>query len=304
MKKMKKMKKITGLFLTSAVVMAFAACNPVENRQEMKGATTKDKIDQLVSVTQLQVADPKTGEMKPSNLFNFNSDGLDALSSFEYDLGEYRGTQEDSVVCVYVPGQTSIIFTAHNGDGSTLTKTFGPFTVDSCLKVPIELSYLCGEDSKSWTWDMDTDDPDDGPYGQGDAYDFAPDWWSTWNDEGIAKTPEGIGAYMTFAKTGILTKTTNKGQTTQGKFGFVLGKNANDDRWTAPIGKITTSGITLLYGVDTDSGDDVYAYDVSSLDPDHLVLGKLMDSTSGDDGGQPDQEGWGQVTWWFFAPYE
>ena len=299
------MKKIAVLFLTSAVAMAFMACNPIENRQEMTGATTQEKIDKFVTVTQLMMTDPVTGKQVKSNLFNFNSDGLDALSSFTYDLGEFRGTKDDSVVCAYVPGSISISFTAYNRDGTTSKpKKFGPFTVEACFNVPEEVTYLCGEDSKSWTWDMDTDDPDDGPYGQGDAYDFAPDWWSTWNDEDVASSPEGIGAYMTFAKSGALTKTTNDGKTTQGKFGFVMGKNANGDRWTDPIGKITTNGITVLYGIDTDSGDDVYAYDVSSIDEDHLVLGKLMDSTNGDDGGQPDEQGWGQVTWWFFTPYD
>ena len=44
------MKKKIGILACAAAII-FSSCEPLESRQELKGATTMDKVNNLVSVT-------------------------------------------------------------------------------------------------------------------------------------------------------------------------------------------------------------------------------------------------------------
>ena len=277
------MKKITGLLIVIVAALSFVSCEPIEDRQEMKGATTMDKINQLVSVT------PEIRDGLRSNYLILKSDGLDALSSWDYGVGTYVGT--NGRVQVVVPGDQTIVFTALNGDGTKLQKAF-TITVDSCYDVAPQWEYLCGTGSKVWTWD---DSLGEAAYGMGDAGDNSADWWAP----GLTGKPEGIGATMTFSVKGAaLTKDLTDGTTQAGAFSFDMTKtHANYKR---SQGELTTS-IPVLMGQTTggdtgfgSGGKDVKVYEILTLDGDQLVLSWLESSAN------PDTDGWGQATLWFF----
>jgi len=280
---MKNIKKITGLLIVIVAALSFVSCEPIEVRQEMKGATTMDKINQLVSVT------PEMRDGMRSNYLILKSDGLDALSSWDYGSGTYVGT--NGRVQVVVPGDQTIVFTALNGDGTQLQKNFD-VTVDTCYDVAPQWEYLCGGGSKTWTWD---DSLGEAAYGMGDAGDNSADWWAP----GLTGKPEGIGASMTFSVKGAaLTKNLTNGTTQSGSFSFDMTKTQAN--YSRSQGELTTS-IPVLMGQTTgaatgfgSSGNDVKVYEILVLDDEHLMLSWL------EPGVDFDHAGWGQATLWVF----
>jgi len=282
------MKNIISLFAVIFAVITFSSCDPIENRQEMKGATTMAKIDNLVSVTQETMAGPG-GKTLNTNYLNLKSDGLDALSSWDYVSGIYVGTK--SRVQLVLLGENTIVFTALNGDGTQLTKSF-TVHVDTLLDVSPVWGILCGTGSKVWTWDPSVGNP----YGMGDALgSSAADWWGP----DISKNPEGPGATMTFSVKGAaLTKNLSNGTTVKGTFAFDMTKKTPSD-YKRSSGTLTTS-VPVLVGQTTgantgngSSGKDVVAYQIIKLDEDHLWL-------SWPESNFKPSDGWGQATLWFF----
>ncbi|MCL1932413.1 MAG: hypothetical protein FWF53_01165 [Candidatus Azobacteroides sp.] len=285
------MKKITGLWVISVAVMAFVACEPVENREEMKGATTMDKINQYVKVEQ------EIRDGKKSNFFSLSSDHLDALSSFSYGIGTYAGTNTNGYIqCFVVSGDQEIVFTALNADGTKLTKTF-PVTIDECFDVAPEWELLCGEGSKVWTWD--TSAP--AYYGNGGyLVHTVPTWWmvSSFADQGgLHYDGEGEGATMTFSATGAkFTKNKTDGSTESGTFSFDMSKTKinSDGNALWSIGQLTTSQIVVLNGWNGNDNDDngkaVYVYDILLLTDTEMVLGNPITGA----------EAWDTCIYWVF----
>jgi len=283
------MKKIIGLFIITVAAMTFVSCDPVENREVLKGATTMDKINQLVRVEQ------ETRDGKRSNYFSFYCEGLDALSSFQYGIGRYVGTKAEGVKCFVVPGDVEILFTALNSDGTKLQRTF-TFTVDECFDVEPEWELFCGTGSKTWTWD----DGVDAPYGMGDAlWSDEADWWAP----DISDNIEGPGATMTFAANGsTLTKNKTDGSVEQGVFSFNMDEQHDD--YSRSLGELTTS-IPVLAGQTTGEdtgngpdGKDVKVYEILTLTEGNMMLSWLEPDET------PDTDGWGQATLWFFKAVE
>jgi len=277
------MKNRLGIFVIIVTAMIFASCEPVENRMEMKGAVTEAEISQYVSVT----AEMRDG--KRSNFLLLKSEGLKALTSFQHGLGTYVGTN-GRVQGFVVPGNQVVIVTILNPDGTKITKTY-PVEVDECFDVAPEWALFCGTGSKTWSWDESVNDP----YGMGDAFDFAPNWWQAPID-----AAEGKGASMTFSAVGAtLTKTKTNGSTESGTFNFDMSKTFPSYS-SVSKGQLTTT-IPVLFGKTTGAdtgigsdGKDVRVYEIAKLSNEELVLVWVESDM------RPDSEGWGQATWWLF----
>ena len=303
------MKKIAGLFITIIAVLTFSSCDPISPPIPKTGAVTMADIEQYVKVDQQII------NGKKCNYFSLSCEHLSALSSFEYGTGTYVGTNSAMTdgkqyrQCFVVPGNDSIVFTALNGDGTQLHKTFN-VTIDSCYNVPKQWGYLCGEVSKTWTWDEDTNDEGDFYY-MGEALDHTDVWWST-NDGLPYDESEWLGATMTFTLKGtVLTKTKTDGSTVSGRFSIDLtthypeyDKNPDDPSQNYSIGELVTKGITVLNGNSSEEdgpwkGGPVDVYEIVKLTNTHLMLSSI-EMTPGPDWAGFAEEGWGEATWWLF----
>ncbi|MDR0536904.1 MAG: hypothetical protein LBH04_02475 [Tannerellaceae bacterium] len=279
------MKKVTELFMIMVVAIGFIACEPAEVRQELTGATTMDKIDRYVSVT----AEMRNG--KRSNYILLKSDGIDALSSFDYGAGTYVGT--NGKIKVVAKGDMEIKFIALNADGTKLEKLF-TVNVEELYDVEPEWELFWGEDgSKTWTWDAQAK----AVWGNGGYLaNTAPEWWTVSLTDMDGQTPgEGDGASMTFSikkGSGALTKTKANGATEQGTFSFDMSKTTTgDDGSIWAIGKLSTKGVTVLSGKQpNNAGAPIYQYDILKLTADELVLAFP----------EPGAAAWGTAWYWMF----
>jgi hypothetical protein len=279
------MKNRLGIFVVMIAAMAFVSCEPIEKRNEMKGSVSEAEITQYVVITQ-DVIDGKR-----SNWVTVSSEGLKALTSFEYGLGKYVGTKERVMLSV-VPTENSIVkVNILNRDGSKTSKEFS-FTVDECFDVDPAWAYLCGTGEKLWTWDEDAD-PD--CYGMGSAWDDAPGWWvPAWGAD--VDELEWHGATMSFAADGaVLTKFKTDGSTEKGFFSFKMyDEDHPNAEFDISLGDFNTRDITVLLGKSwSENGDDwdadVYNYDILELNDDELVLIHRGPDWDGD-----------QCTFWIF----
>jgi len=190
------MKNKIGIFVIGIMAaMAFVSCDPVEDRQEMKGAVTMADIDRIVTVTQ------ETRNGKKSNFFSFNSDGLTALSSFTHSLGTTTGTGTGGkyIQCSLFPGQAEVLFTALNPDGTKLTKTFN-FTVEEAFDVAPQWDYITASSSKTWVFAGKGGD--EGVwYAMTDNSDHTAVWW---NAGGTCCPPSDVDGRMVFEAQGLV----------------------------------------------------------------------------------------------------
>jgi hypothetical protein len=276
------MKNITAYLIFSFFLLALFSCDPSETRQELSGATTMDKIDKLVSVT----AEIRDG--KRSNYILLKSDGLDALSSFDYGMGTYIGT--NGRVKVVTRGDNTITFTALNPDGTKMEKTF-TVNVEELYDVEAEWELFCGSGSKVWTWDEQASSV----WGNGGYLgNTSPGWWTVPISDMEGQTPgEGAGATMTFSVKGsMLTKSKSNGATEQGSFAFDMSKTTPGDGGAAwGIGKLTTKGVTVLSGKQPNNGNaPVYSYDILKLTADEMALAFP----------EPGAGAWGTAWYWMF----
>jgi len=286
------MKNIIGILVIIAA-MAFVSCDPVEKRLDFnKGlsSVTDAEISNYIKIEQ------EIREGKKSNYFKFTSDGLKALTSFQYGTGKVVGTGTvDFIQCFIVTGEQEFIVTVKNADGSEIVKKY-PFSVDECFNVAPEWALFCGTGSKTWTWN---DDADPDCYGMGDVFADTPGWWvPAWG--GDVDALEWKGATMTFFAVGsVLTKNRTDGSTVNGNFSFDMEKKY--PLYDRSLGQLYTSGTTVLngnaYGGDSHwKGGPVNVYEIVKLTEDDLEL-IIIDMP---DGYEPDNQGWGQSTHWIF----
>ena len=166
------MKKIIGLLLFISLI--FVSCEPITSRETAGRDVTESEINEYVKVY-LEI-DPATGER--TNELVMTTEGLQALSSFDYKQGKYVGV--GTRVRLFNKGDHTITVTIRQRNGGEITKSFSVNVqkvsgVDDWIK-------LCGENGvKSWTWDTDMPQP----------YDVA-DWMP---EPGVAYLPYGIGIY-------------------------------------------------------------------------------------------------------------
>jgi len=232
------MKNIIGLLIIAIGLMTFVSCEPIEKRQANRGAVTMADVDKYVSVT------PEMRDGKRSNYILLRSEGLQALTQFNYGLGTYVGT--NGRVQLVVAGDATIRLTVLSPNGEMLEKDF-TVTVDECYDVPPEWALFCGTGSKTWTWN----DQLQYVYGNGAQYDHsAPTWWLVpirdLNGQGAG---EGDGATMTFSVNGSALKLNKtSGADAQGSFAFDMSKKMIRNGVTWTIGQLTTRDVSILVG--------------------------------------------------------
>jgi len=279
---MKNMKKIL-LYSTFAVSMMMVACDPAENRDVLSGAITAADL-KITAV-------PQIINGKNSNKIDLNSDGVRALSSWNYGNGTTISTK--TTVELVLKGANEIVFTGLNHDGTTITKTL-TVQVDTLINVPAEWGLLCGTGEKSWVWD---DTSADGVWGNGGYKgNTAPGWWKvtlTQMNTQSGAEGEGAGSEMVFAVKGSsLTKKRTVGAAAAGAFTFDMTAKTLDDAgavWAK--GKLKTKNVTVLCGIQANAANaPVNEYDILKLDDSKLVLAFP----------EPGAGSWGTCWFWMF----
>ena len=285
------MKKILGILITAVVsVMFFGSCDPIEDRQEMKGAVTEADVRAKVTVE----AVVRNGVN--SNYIYVNADGLaPCVVSFKHGLGTFVGTNGTFQGFV-VPGTFDVYVNVLNADGTMLSPIAFPVTVDQCFDVAPEWELFCGTGFKTWTWDNSQ------PlvWGNGGYLaDKQPAWWGRPLAEVGSETNaagEGEGATMIFSADGAtLVKHRTDGTTQSGTFSFDMSKTkvSAQDGSTWSIGKFNTVGVTVPCGKAQNKGEDpVYVYDIIQLTDQQMVFAWSED---GDGAGA-----WGGCWFWMF----
>jgi len=286
------MKKILGILATIVMgYLSFVSCNPIENRDVMKGSVTEADVRAKVTV------ESAMRDGKKSNYIHVNSDGLaPCVTSFTYGLGTYVGT-DATVQGFVVPGTFNVYVNVLNADGTTLPPIAFPVTVEECFDVAPQWAMICGSGEKVWTWDASQGNV----WGNGGYLaDTQPSWWGQTpadvNGQSNA-TNEGAGATMTFSADGAtLVKTKSDGNKEAGTFSFDMTKTKNsaatDGLWS--IGKFYTKSVTVLCGKAQNRGEGpVNEYDILKLDDQSMVLAW---SDDGDDAGS-----WGECWFWMFT---
>jgi len=279
------MKSKIGIYIIMAALV-FAACEPVEKRNTLKGTVTDAEIDQYVKIVQQE----RNG--KKSNFFSFTSDGLKANTSFKHGMGTFVGASSNGwMQCYLVAGDVSILLSVLNPDGTKVTKSFS-FKVEEAFDVAPEWAIFCGTGSKVWEWDTSFGD---GIHGMGDVFDDRATWWTIGKpEERVAG--EGVGATMTFAADGTtLTKLRTDGTSDSGTFSF---KMRSRDGFEDSLGEFTTSLVTVLAGVNSKDAGVENKFEIMQLDDDQIHL--LVIDMDGREAYKPDSEGWGQATHWRF----
>jgi len=285
------MNKILGIFVIAVIgVMSFVSCDPVNDREVMKGNVTEADVKAKVTVEAVVM------EGKKSNYIHVNSDGLaPCVTSFKHGLGTFVGTNGTFQAFV-VPGTFDVYVNVLNADGTMLPPIAFPVTVEECFNVAPEWALFCGDGERVWTWDSSQN----WVWGNGGYLaDTHPNWWglppADINTQSNA-TNEGAGAKMTLSADGAtLTKTKSDGSSVAGTFNFDMSKTkvsaADGSTWS--IGKFYTTSVTVLCGKAQNQGEGpVYEYDIISLDNQHMVLAW---SETGDD-----QGAWGGCWFWMF----
>lgn len=261
---------------------AFAACDPIEDRDSIGGAITADQLD----VT----ATPVVVNGKNSNKVVLTNHSA-VLSSWNYGVGVTQ-KQMDTVLMV-VTGTSTIKFTGLNPDGTQITKEIPVEIQELSFPVPAQWGYLCGNGGKNWVWDNDAASCFGNGGWKGCA---APCWWALKVGEIDAQAAgEGDGASMTFSTDGAsLTKHyTNGTADAEGMFSFDMSKGYNDDAgnvWSQ--GVLTTKNVTVLCGISINENKiNVNSYDILKLDESNMTLSYHAASVTGS---------WGEAWFWLF----
>ena len=280
------MKKIIGIFVIFAMAgMTFVSCDPVENRNVLKGNVSEAEINQYVKIEQ----ESRGGKL--SNYFSFKSEPLNALTTFKHGLGTYIGCNTNGFIqCYVVPGKQKITLTVLNPDGSMFEKTY-EFTVEECFNVAPEWALFCGTGSKTWEWDVSKGA---NMYGMGDALADEAGWWCPTPEERVPN--EGVGATMTLTASGAeLLKNRTNGTKEVGSFGFDIKKT---DGFNKSMGIFTTANATVLAAKNTKGGEVETKFHIIRLNDKEIHL--LVIDMDKRDEYKPDKEGWGQATHWLF----
>ena len=273
------MKKVC-IYIMAVASVAFAGCDPIEDRQSMTGGITADQLN--ISAT------PEIRDGVNSNYVLLQSDGNATLSSWDYGSGTLVGTQ--GTVQLLLTGDNEIIFTGLNADGTKITKTI-TVRVDRLYDVADEWGYLCGSGEKVWTWDTQASSV----WGNGGYLgNSSPGWWTVQvGDMNGQAAGEGAGAEMVFKLKGAaLVKNRNNSTSEQGTFTFDMSKTTLDDGGNVwAIGKLNTRNVTVLAGKQPNNGDaPVYEYDILKLTDEEMALSFP----------EPGAGAWGTAWFWMF----
>lgn len=280
---------ITGaLYLTS--------CDPVEdNTKNNVTAMTADQIKATITVEQQGGKNVNKAKVVADNPLPVQiTNGVNTVASSSAEL------------LLFGTGENTIIVSVLNPDGSVISKEFTASVDEIYYEVPPQYAYLCGTGEKVWGWDNSVNGNvwGNGGYLSAPAQDFADTgngtWWGTTADD-IAKQAADYGfnpadagnATMTFVLMG--TKIL-KSSGAAGTFSFDMSKTTmsadNTNLWA--VGKLSTTGESILFPCQINSGEKIQEYDIMTLNEDKLVLTYAS----------PGSGAWGEMTWWRFKAIE
>lgn len=288
------MKKIMiySLLVTS---LLFAACDPMEDREEMTGSITADEIQATVTVEKI---DGK----------NVNKVSFECTSpiSCQWSNGVNTLAASSGELLLFLTGEQTLTLTGLNDDGTLISKEFTVTVDDMYYKVPAEYALLCGSGSKDWTWDTDVNGGGWGNFGYkpDTGENFANNGSGTWfscspaglvdqlshSSTGVATGEENSGAYMTWTLSGTKIETFTPSGTLirSGKFNL-NNYSKKDEGWS--IGTLTTTSEAILWPWKINGGG--YAptsFEVIQLNEEKMVLVYADEGTGA----------WSEATFWRF----
>ena len=259
------MKNKIGIFVIVMVAaMAFASCEPIEKRLEMKGAVTMADVDNLVKVNQ----EVRNG--KKSNFFQFDTGGLQALTTFQHDLGVVTGSTGKFIQCFLFPGPAKVTLNVLNPDGTALPPKTFDFTVEEAFDVAPQWDMLTASSSKTWVfagalgdgkvWYAMAD-----PGSKWDEYYKDPDciaiWWNAGSD---CCPPSDVNGRMVFEAKGLAVSIYDSPSATAKKGTFAFSPDFKE---------ITFTGTNAIGSFESDKGGNTHGvYKVVNLTSNDLYL--------------------------------
>jgi len=266
------MKRFIAYIYILISTFALLSCNAVEDRLDIGGFISADQLD----VT----ATPVIVDGKTTNKIILNNSSP-VLSSWDFGTGTTQ--KKTDTVLMVVAGESEIIFTGRNPDGSEIEKTLKVNVEDMHFPVPPEWGFLTAGSEKEWEWDDSRHVWGNGGY----LSDVAPAWWTLPVADVDGQSPkEGAGAKMIFSLRGAkFTKVKSDGTTETGTFSFDMDNKTLNKGVVWAKGKLTLKGTTVLNGISpNEGGAKVYEYDILVLDDKQMVL-SYPEPEAGEDGG-------------------
>lgn len=274
------MKRFIAYITILISIFTLVSCEPIEDRLDIGGAISAEQLD--VTATPLVVNGKATNKIILNNT-------SPVLSSWNYGIGTTE--KKTDTVLMVVAGESEIIFTGRNPDGSEITKTLKVNVEDMRFPVPPEWGFLTAGSEREWEWD----DTKPAVWGNGGYLaNYAPGWWTVPLADINGQSPnEGAGAKMIFSlKNAIFTKVKSDGTTEKGTFSFNMDtKKLNSSGAVWAKGTLTLKGTTVLNGISPNEGNaKVYEYDILVLDNKQMVLAHP----------EPNAGEWGTAWFWMF----
>jgi len=274
------MKRLFNYIAILIASITFAGCEAVEDRLDIGGFISADQLE--LTATPVVINGKNTNKVVLNN-------SSPVLSSWDYGVGTTQ--KKTDTVLMVVEGDSEIVFTGRNPDGSEITKTLTVNVEDMYFPVPPEWAFLTGGSEKEWEWD----ESKPGVWGNGGYLgNVAPAWWTLpIGDIDGQSANEGVGAKMIFSLRGAkFTKVKSDGTTESGTFSFNMASKTMDESgavWAK--GKLTLKGTTVLNGISpNEGGAKVYEYDILVVDDNQLVLSYP----------EPGAGAWGTAWFWMF----
>ena len=319
------------LLLIAAVATLFAwSCN--KDKDKPSDDKSKDPVETSVDPED----NPEAGEF---NVYAVEQDGkktnkivLEVKSnkiqgSFDYSYGQTEYGKAKSEVTVPVLGEIPIVFKGTNT--TTFEEVTENFTVTVealVFDIPEGYKLLCGEGSKTWTWDEDYSE--NGPWGEsGFRTEYEP-WDDFWDDFEYFSSEEGgwwgRGATITFSLEGgtKFIKTNSQGESENGTFTLdftnpllsVYNEEGLDEWPVWSVGNLHLNDITLPAGDNienyrTEEVGPVYDFYIVELSEDQLILAcyigwNLLDDITEYRAIDDDEWEWDEIWMWIFKPAE
>lgn len=289
------MKKIYLIFALLSGAL-FTACDPVEDDygNNTSGIASADDIKVTVTV--------ETQNGKNVNRVHVDADGNAVPIQLSNGVNIAYAPVADFLL--FNKGENTIYISAQNPDGAVLSKEIVVNVDEMTYEVDPTYGILCGSGEKVWTWDMETLDiqADTGEprvWGNCGYLSSSHDTFTGWWGVGCNGIPQQISDYgygladggsatMTFILNGLRIEKSSGGK---GTFSFDMSATttaADGSLWS--IGKLYTTGESVLFPIMINAGTKVQEYDIMTLDEGQLYLSAPSAGASA----------WGEATFWRF----
>jgi hypothetical protein len=269
------------LYLIGGVAFLIGSCTPIENRQEAGPVVPAADFDFTI-----------TNDATDDYILYLDNNTPEVMFSWDYIWGVTR--KQTDTVKMLVPGNYSVKITATTAGGIvTTTKDITVTKADPTAFQEPEWTYLTNlAVGKTWVWD----NTQPAPWGNGGYRGCsAPCWWAVNMADIIGR---GVGSdEMIFDLNGGRNLTLTAASVpasyagvTKGAFdlNFTVGRAGWD------IGKLSTTNVTIINGIQVNSGDAIEdEFYILKLTDSQLVLSAPEPGVTGD---------WGTAWFWMFKP--